>query len=139
MNTDSIFTMKKLQLICMLLSISFICFVACNKKHHPTKETVIKDEVPTQYQGLLMPGSLHLQNDSVFMALYPSAAMYYLDLRLKGSNGYYTLLKQAAQKNTPVRAWVFMENKSPVEVAKIEAPSKEELEQWKKVWVVPGR
>lgn len=139
MNTNSIFTMKKLQFAFMALSLSFICIQACNKKHHPTKETVIKDNVPTQYQGLLMPGSLHLKNDSVSMALYPSAALYYLDLRVKGSNQYYTLLKQAVKTNKPVRAWIFKENKSPVEVAKIEPASQEELEQWKKMWVTPDQ
>ena len=80
---------------------------------------------------------MQLKNDSVSMALYPSAPMYYLDLRLRGSSGYYTLLKQAQQKNTPVRVWVFKENKSPIEVAKIEPTSKEELEQWNKSWTNP--
>lgn len=106
---------------------------------HPTKETLNKNDVPTQYQGLLMPGALHLKNDSVSMALYPSASMYYLDLRLRGSGAYYTLLKQAVQKKIPVRAWVFKENKSPVEVARIEPASKEELEQWSKQWITPHR
>ncbi|SDC31625.1 hypothetical protein [Niabella drilacis] len=139
MHTRSILNRTKLQLVFTLLSISLICFEACNKKYHPTKETVSKSDAPTQYQGLLLPGSLRVKNDSVFMALYPSAALYYLDLRVKGSNGYYTLLKQAVNTNTPVRTWVFMENKSPVEVAKIEAATKEELEQWKKAWVTPNK
>jgi|GEM_PF-1853504 len=135
MNNDKIFTMEK---VCYLsLIISFVCLMACNKKNHPSKETLSKDDVPTQYQGLLMPGALQVKNDSVSMALYPSAPMYYLDLKLKGSNQYYTLLKQAAQKNIPVRAWVFKEDKSPIEVAKIEPASKEELEQWNKSWINP--
>ncbi|WP_018630213.1 hypothetical protein [Niabella aurantiaca] len=121
-----------------VLVIAFCCtLMACNKKSHPSRETLTKNNVPTQYQGLLMPGALHLKNDSVSMALYPSASLYYLDLRLKGSGGYYVLLKQAEQTNTPVRAWVFKENKSPVEVAKIEPASKEEVEQWNKAWVHP--
>lgn len=139
MNTKSILSIPKLQFAFMILSLALICFQACNKKHHPSKETVTKDHIPTQYQGLFMPGSLHLKNDSVSMALYPSAALYYLDLRLKGSNQYYTLLKKAVQTNRPVRAWVFKENKSPIEVAKIEPASSEELEQWKKMWVTPDK
>lgn len=131
--------MKKKQYTFRMLSLGFICLLACNKNQYPSRETITKDNVPTQYQGLLMPGSLHLKNDSVSMALYPSATLYYLDLRLKGSNQYYMLIKQATLTHTPVRAWVFLENKSPVEVAKIEPASKEELEQWKKAWVTPGQ
>ncbi|MGJ7033137.1 hypothetical protein [Niabella hirudinis] len=115
-----------------VIAIAFCALLSCNKKSNATKETLTKDDVPTQYQGIMQPGSLQLKNDSVTMALYPSAPMYYLDLRLKGSSGYYALLKQATQKNIPVRIWVFKEDKSPIEVAKVEPVSDEELLQWKK-------
>ncbi|HEX7754873.1 MAG TPA: hypothetical protein VF421_06010 [Niabella sp.] len=129
--------MKKIHLVLAALLLSAVCYLSCNKQNNSARGTLNKDSVPMQYQGIMQPGSMQLKNDSVSMALYPSAPMYYLDLRLKGSSGYYTLLKQAQQKNTPVRVWVFKENKSPIEVAKIEPTSKEELEQWNKSWTNP--
>lgn len=131
--------MKRIHVVPATLLLFSVCLLSCNKNNNSAKETLTKDDVPTQYQGLMQPGSLQLKKDSVTLALYPSAPLYYLDLRLKGSSGYYTLLKQAAQTNTPVRAWVFKENKSPIEVAKIEPASKEEIEQWNKQWITPHR
>ncbi|MCF3109152.1 hypothetical protein LL912_10215 [Niabella sp. CC-SYL272] len=131
--------MKKIQYLLLVLTLSVAGLPACNRKHHAARATITKDHLPIQYQGLLMPGSLRLKNDSVFMALYPSATLYYLDLRLKSSTRYHTVLKQAVRANAPVHAWVFIENKSPVEVAKIEPASGYELKKWNKTWITPQR
>ncbi|PYF77044.1 hypothetical protein [Pedobacter nutrimenti] len=117
--------------VCTALIFSLVC---CSKHNSDTQGKRIK-EVAKIDIGIVLPEIRNRRNDTVDLALYPNARVFFIDLGLRDSDHYLDLIRRASQANMPVRAKVFEDNTS--EVAEISTPSAQDMETYKKHWVKP--
>lgn len=99
----------------------------CNNKNE--KVNGVKEGLTIE-AGLVLPEIRTVKNDTMQLALYPSAQFFFIDLKLKNSGHYINLIRQANKSDLPVRVKVYQDNRN--EVAEIYPPSKEDLAKYQK-------
>jgi len=109
-----------------ILSVGFMMFFSsCSKQNEKRKRVKEGDTIAA---GLAFPEIRSTQNDTVKLALYPSASFFFIDLGLKNSDGYIKLIKEANKADVPVRVRVYKDNRA--EVAEIIPATNQEVEKY---------
>ncbi len=113
---------------------SYLCcgalflLVSCNKMTR-TLEKRTKNG-PTIDFGAGLPEIMGTRNDTVSIALFPSAQYFFIDLGLKQSAQNIKLIKNAKRLNIPVRAKIYEDNRH--EIAQIYPATPTDIEKYKK-------
>lgn len=115
----------------LLLLTYLLVYSACHKNQY-SDEKVIK-QGDTYETGAVLPELRSIKNDTAWLALYPSAQVFFLDMKLKNSEEYVKAIRSAEKKRTPVRAKVFKHStmNRGAEVAEILPPTAQDLAAFK--------
>jgi hypothetical protein len=85
---------------------------SCSKKTHVDGEKVTKHG-QTYDMGIVIPEIREIKQDTAHLALYGSARLFYLDLKMINSDQYIALINAANKKRYPVRARIFKDSYKP--------------------------
>jgi len=108
-----------------------IFFSACQRNDYvvgtPEKEGATYDTGP------VLPELRHIKNDTALVALYPSARVFYLDLKIKNSERYINMIRSAQKHNKPVRAKIFTRpyTMNGEEISEIYPPTEKDIQVFK--------
>lgn len=80
--------------------------------------------------GMVIPEIRAKHNDTLNLALYPHARVFFMDMRLKNSEGFIELIKKANKADLPVRVKVYESNQ--LEVAEITPATREDIKIYRK-------
>lgn len=88
--------------------IAFVVLVSANAcKTHEEAIKALPKVGDTYELGSVSPEVRTIENDTARIALYPHARWFYLDMTIKGSQDYITLIQTAAKSGRQVKARIF--------------------------------
>lgn len=102
--------------------IAFVVLIALNACKKPRETQVTLPKLGGTYElGSVSPELRTIKNDTAWIALYPHARLFYLDMRMKGSQDYLTLIQVAAESGHQIQARIFSRpaTTNGVEIAQI--------------------
>lgn len=87
----------------------------------------------TYETGPVLPELRVIKNDTAWIALYPSARIFYMDMKIKNSAGFIKMIQTAEKKPAPVRTIIFKRpaNLTGEEIAEIMAPTAQDIKTFK--------
>jgi|SRR5690606_9271050 len=103
--------------------------VASSKRETPNGEKRVKD-LPSIDIGLRIPELRETRNDTISVALYPSAMPYFIDAGLIQSENNIKLLNKAIKQRLPVRIRVCEENQ--LEIASVLPATHDDIARYRK-------
>lgn len=114
-----------------LLLLNLMLLNGCQKNDY-TAGTIVK-QGETYEIGAVLPELRFIKNDTAHVALYPSARVFYLDLRIKNSEQYIRMIRSAQKGNLPVRARIFTRPYSLAgeEISEIYPPTAKDISDFK--------
>ena len=109
--------------------LGLLSFAACKKETHGADEKRVKEGALIDI-GARMPELRDTRNDTVGVALYPYAMLYFIDKGLVQSQTNIDAIKKAMRQQLPiVRVKVYESN--PLEIAEIYPPTEEDIARFK--------
>lgn len=114
----------------IFILLGLIAAISCSKKNK--EEAVVMQDGKTYELGTVLPELRNTSNDTIFLALYPHARMFYLNRKLKNSALYLQIINDAVKAGKPVKARIFKRdfNGGSEEVAAIYKPTAAELSEF---------
>ncbi|MFC3198593.1 hypothetical protein ACFOET_13290 [Parapedobacter deserti] len=106
---------KKLIPFLYVALFGILSLVSCKKKVSDAGEKRIKEQSTIDI-GLKIPELRDTRNDTVGVALYPSAMPYFIDAGLVQSEDNIRLIKQAMKSSLPVRVKVYEDNQHEIAI-----------------------
>jgi len=102
---------------------------SCEKERNDVSEKRVKKESMVDI-GARFPELRDSRNDTVYVALYPSAMLYLIDKGLVQSQANIDAIKKAMSQQLPiVRVKVYEGN--PCEIAEVYPPTEEDIARYK--------
>lgn len=101
--------------------------MSCKKKVSDVEEKRIKVHSTIDI-GLKIPELRDAKNDTIGVALYPSAMPYFIDAGLVQSEDNIRLIKQAMKNSIPVRVEVYEDNQH--EIANVSPATDDDISRY---------
>lgn len=114
-----------------LLPVIFVLLVISCKTSEPS--TGITKGGDTYETGPVLPELRIIKSDTAWIALYPYARMFYMDMKIKNSERFIKMIQTAEKKPAPVRTMIFKRpmNLGGEEIAEIIAPTAQDIKTFK--------